>query len=178
MCGVIVPVLFAFTAVLGGVLRPGYSHLSDTVSELFSPGSPNKLLLDALHTSYALLLTLFGIGVLRMIRRSAHRTISGIVGASLYIASGVLSVATATVFPQDPWGSPSTFSGEMHKNLSGVLSLISLVAIGLIGHWFSRATAFSRYGKPILGSPSASRSSRRRSLPRPRAARSWVWPKG
>lgn len=50
MCGVIAPVLFVFMAIWGGALRPGYSQLSDTVSELMSPGSPNKLLLDTLYT--------------------------------------------------------------------------------------------------------------------------------
>ena len=81
MCGVIAPVLFVFMTILGGAIRPGYSHISDKVSELFSPGSPNKILLDTLHTIFALLLTLFGIGVLQFVRGSDKSKPIGIVGA-------------------------------------------------------------------------------------------------
>lgn len=70
MCGVIAPALFVFAIILGGAIRPGYSHISDTVNGLFSPGSPNKFLLDTLHTIYALLLALFGVGLLQLVRRS------------------------------------------------------------------------------------------------------------
>ena len=79
MCGVIAPVLFVFMTILGSAKRPGYSHISDTVSELFSPGSPNKILLDTLHTIYALLLTLFGIGVLQLVRGKKQSKPIGIV---------------------------------------------------------------------------------------------------
>jgi hypothetical protein len=127
LCGVMAPLLFAFTAILGGALRPGYSHMSDTVSELFSPGSPNKLLLDTLHTTYAVLLALFGVGVLRFVRRSKKPTLVGTIGASLFIAKGLVSVATATIFPQDAWGSPPTFAGEMHKSLIGLVGLLSIL---------------------------------------------------
>jgi hypothetical protein len=40
LCGMIAPLLFTFTAILGASLRPGYSRMLDTISELFSPGSP------------------------------------------------------------------------------------------------------------------------------------------
>jgi hypothetical protein len=121
------PLLFAFTAILGGALRPGYSHMSDTVSELFSPGSPNKLLLDTLHTTYAVLLALLGVGVLRFVRRSKQPTLVSTIGASLFIAMGLVSVATATIFLQDAWGSPPTFAGEMHKSLIGLVGLLSIL---------------------------------------------------
>jgi len=146
MCGVIAPVLFVFIAILGGALRPGYSHISDTVSELFSPGSPNKLLLDTLHTIFALLLVLFGIGVLQLVRKSQQSKLIGIIGASMFIAMGLLSVSTATIFPQDARGSPPTFPGEMHKLMSGVLSLLSIFSMLLIGIWSNRAKIFPGFG--------------------------------
>jgi hypothetical membrane protein len=139
MCGMLAPVLFVFTTILGGAIRPGYSHLSDTVSELFSPGSPNKLLLDTLHTTYALLLVLFGIGVLQLVRSSERSRLIGIIGASMFIVMGLVSVATATVFPQDAWVSAPTFAGEMHKILHGVIALLSILSMMLIGIWFNRA---------------------------------------
>ena len=146
LCGVIAPVLFVFMTILGAAIRPGYSHVSDTVSELFSPGSPNKPLLDTLHTTFALLLTLFGIGVLQFVRRSGQSTLTGIIGASLYLTAGVLSIATATIFPQDPWGSPPTFAGQMHINLTGMVGLLSMLSILLLGLWFTRTKLFPGFG--------------------------------
>jgi hypothetical protein len=146
LCGVIAPVLFAFVAVLGGALRPGYSHLSETVSELLSPGAPNKPLLDALYTLYAVLMTMFGIGMLWLVRQREQSTMVGTIGASLFVAMGLVSATTATIFPQDAWGSPPTFAGEMHKTLSAVVGLLSILSMLLIGIWSNRAGFWSRFG--------------------------------
>jgi hypothetical protein len=71
---------------------------------------------------------------------------SGVAGALLYIAMGMVSVTTATVFPQDPWGSPPTFAGAMHMILSGAIGILSLLAISLIGLWFNRRGMFPGFG--------------------------------
>jgi hypothetical protein len=134
----IAPVLFVFVAILGGAMRPGYSHISDTVSELFSPGSPNKLLLDILHTTFALLLVLFGVGILRFVRRIKRVERMGMIGAFLFIAMGCVTVLTASIFPQDPWGTAPTFAGQMHIRLGGVVGLLSIGAMLLMGIWLRR----------------------------------------
>ena len=146
LCGVFSSVLFISTIILGGALRPGFSHISDTISELFSPGSPNKPLLDALHTVSAILGTMFGLGVLLFVRGSGHSGTVGIIGAVLIIATGLVNIATATIFPQDAWGSPATFPGEMHKVLAGVLALLSMSSTLLLGIWLKRAGIFPGFG--------------------------------
>jgi hypothetical membrane protein len=145
LCGVVAPVFFVFIAFLGGAMRPGYSHLSDTISELFSPGSPNKPLLDTLHTIYAFLLVLFGIGVLQLVRTSHRARLIGIFGASAFIAMGLGSVLSATLFPQDAWGSAPTFAGQMHQFVHGAVSLLGIVYIMLIGIWMNRAEGSPRF---------------------------------
>jgi len=88
LCGMLSPVLFIFLTILGGALRPGYSHVSDTISELFSPGSPNKLPLDLLQTTTAILTTLFGFGILKFVRLSENRSSAGMIGAGMIIVMG------------------------------------------------------------------------------------------
>lgn len=146
LCGVIAPLVFVFMTFLGGALRPGYSHISDTVSELFSPGSPNKFLLDTLHVTFALLLALFGVGVLQFVRASKKPTPLGLTGASMLIAMGIVSLTTATVFPQDAWGSPATFPGRMHLIMSGVVGFLSILAMLLLGVWFKQTTINPGFG--------------------------------
>lgn len=146
LCGMIAPILFMVMTILGGALRPGYSHLADTISELFSPGSPNKLLLDTLHTLFAILLILFGFGVLQFINTNDESTRTGKIGAFLYILMGFVNIFTATIFPQDPWGTPATFRGQMHINLSGVIGILSIIAFILIGIWFKRTKIIPWFG--------------------------------
>ena len=142
LCGAVSAVVFIFTTILGGALRPGFSHIRDTISDLFSPGSPNKTLLDTLHTASAILGASFGVGVLLFVRGSEHSATVGVIGAVLIIATGLVNISTATVFPQDAFGSPATFPGEMHKVLAGVLALLSMSATLLLGIWFNRAGIF------------------------------------
>jgi len=146
ICGMIAPVLFSFTVILGGALRPGYSHLSETMSELFSPGSPNKLLLDSLHSAYALLLICFGFGILAFVRKGSSTNMLGITGVVLYIMMGVLSLLSATLFPQDPWGSPPTTLGQMHIIIHGLISLLTIISMILLGTWFTRSGGNTWYG--------------------------------
>jgi hypothetical membrane protein len=146
ICGMAAPWLFVFTTVLGGAIRPGYNHITDTISELFAPGSPNKSFLDIFHTIFAVLLILFGIGLLQFFQRTTLSKRMGQVGAALFILMGCVSVTTATIFPQDPWGATATFAGEMHKNLSGVIGLLSMFSMLLIGIWYVRTKTSPRFG--------------------------------
>jgi hypothetical membrane protein len=146
ICGMVAPMWFIFMTILGGAIRPGYSHIADTISELFAPGSPNKSFLDILHTIFALFLILFGIGLLQFFQRTKPLKRIGQVGASLFILMGCVSVTTATIFPQDPWGTVATFAGEMHKLLSGVVGLLSMFSMLLIGIWFVRTKTSPGFG--------------------------------
>jgi hypothetical protein len=113
LAGMLVPFTYIFMYILGGALRPGYSHLADSVSELLSPGSPNKPLLDSITIIFAIFYTLFGIGVLQFVLSSEYNTLLGRIGAGLIIAVGVASIGSA-IFPQDATGTPATLPGKLH----------------------------------------------------------------
>jgi hypothetical protein len=89
---------------------------------------------------------LFGIDVLQLVRGSDKSKPIGIVGAWSFIAMGLLSVATATFYPQDAWGSPPTFPGKMHEILSGVVGLFGILYMLFLGIWFNRAEIFPGFG--------------------------------
>jgi hypothetical membrane protein len=143
--GFIAPALFIFTAILGGALRPGYNHFTDPVSELFTVGSPNRLVLTFFYLLFAICHSLFGVGLLRFVQwRSRHLRI-GSWGAALFILVGLLNILTATIFPQDPWGSPAIFAGEMHKIVSAIITLVSIFYMLLIGIWLRKASIANFY---------------------------------
>ncbi len=61
--GIALVITYITTTVVGASLRPGYSHIRDSVSELIEMGAPNKELLDIMIGSYHLLLIMFAIGL-------------------------------------------------------------------------------------------------------------------
>jgi len=138
----LIPAMYIFLYILGGALRPGYSHISDSVSELLSPGAPNKTLLSIIHITYALLHILFGIGILQFVQGSEHRAPIARIGAWMIIAVGVATIGTA-IFPQDATGTPATIPGQVHKILVfGALLPFSFLSTLLIGIWFKRTGIF------------------------------------
>jgi hypothetical protein len=150
LCGMLSPLVYAFATILGGALRPGYNHIINTVSELMAPGSPNKLLMDVLFTISAVLGFLSGIGVFLFVQSSEQKEWAGIAGAVILIVIGLITIATSTVFPQDPqqaWDAPPTFQGQMHKILAmGVLPVLSLASTVLIGLWMHRTSVIPGFG--------------------------------
>jgi hypothetical protein len=142
LSGILIPLIYIFLYLLGGALRPGYSHISRSVSELLSPGAPNKALLSAIQSVYALLHIAFGWGVLSFVRGSAGGDLLGQVGAWLIITLGVATIGTV-IFPQDAEGTAITTAGQIHKILVfGGLIPFSILSTLLIGLWLRRAGIF------------------------------------
>jgi hypothetical protein len=140
--GMLIPIVYVFMYLLGGALRPDYSHISNSVSELLAPGAPNKPLLMTVQTLYALLHIVFGIGVLRFVQGSGHDQLLGRIGAWLIIGLGVVTIGTV-VFPQDAEGTAATMAGQVHKILVfGGLIPFSILSTLLIGLWLRRAGLF------------------------------------
>jgi len=142
LCGMLVPFTYICLYVLGGALRPGYSHISESVSELLSPGAPNKKLLDIINITFATLLTLFGISVFRFVMGHEQSTLVGRIGAGMIIAVGIASIGSA-IFPQDATGSPRTLPGTLHMIfVFGFQIPGSLLSTLLIGIWMNQTNIF------------------------------------
>lgn len=133
--GIVSPLLYVITTIVGGALRPGYSHTKDTVSELFSPGSPNKQLLNKLILPYALLTILFGIGMWLFVSGVDQANTLGFLSSAFMVIIGILNLLTGFVFLQDPMGQKMTFSGKMHIGLVSIMAALSMTIPILFGVW-------------------------------------------
>ena len=127
LCGIVAAVLYVVTVVVGGVLRPGYDHLSMAVSELIQAGASNKTLLDALFAVYNVLLLAFAWAAGMSLRGEGRGLISA--GAFVLGAVGLLGLAMTLFFPMNPRGAPATTAGILHLILAGALSLGTIVSI-------------------------------------------------
>jgi hypothetical protein len=145
--GIIAPVFYIIPTIIGGLLRPGYSHLSNSVSDLLASGAPNRIYLMIPFTVYPVFLSVFGFGLFAILRSKPPPLSSqtGLIGFILIGASmGILGILTMTIFPQDPHGTSMTTPGLMHLILVGVQAISAMAAILLIGFWF-RSNGFSGY---------------------------------
>lgn len=142
VCGMIIPFTYIFMYVLGGALRPGYNHIVDSVSELLSPGAPNRVLITSIDLIYGLLHILFGIGVLQYFQNSENKSLIGNIGIWMIIGAGIAIIGTA-IFPQDAVGTTPTIQGKIHLVLVfGALLPFSLLSALLIGIWLRKAGLF------------------------------------
>lgn len=135
--GVIAPLIYALAVILGGVLRPGYNHISQAVSELIEVGAPNKAILNPLFILYNLLTAAFGLGLFYFVRSKSQPSgglNSGSIAALVLVAEAVFGFVTV-FFPQDVPGTPFTATGTTHIVLAGLSSLTSMAAILLLALW-------------------------------------------
>ena len=145
LCGVAAALLYVGTVVVGGLLRPGYSHISMAISVLVADGAPNRSLLSSLFLLYNLLLSLFGAGLFLTANQAKVGRSSGITGSLALLAVGVAGVLMELAFPQEPGGTATTFAGIMHFVMAGVASLGTMVAILFLAFWFKQIPRLKGY---------------------------------
>jgi hypothetical protein len=145
LSGVGAAIIYLGTVVLGGLLRPGYSHLSMAISELVANGAPNRTLLSSLFLSYNVLTSLFGIGLLLQMKSQLQGQVTGSVGSLALVTVGMAGVLMEVVFPQEPGGTATTFAGTMHFVMAGVASLGTMVAILTLAFWFKNVPELKGY---------------------------------
>jgi hypothetical protein len=152
LCGIAAAVIYLGTVILGGLLRPGYSHISMAISELVANGAPNRSLLSALFLFYNILLSIFGVGLFLKANSQPRGRVSGIIGSLALVTVGIAGVLMELAFPQELGGTATTFAGTMHLVMAGVASLGTMVAILTMAFWFKNVPALKSYVKYSLTS--------------------------
>jgi hypothetical protein len=140
-CGMAAAIIYIGTVILGGLLRPGYSHISMAVSELVAHSAPNRTLLSSLFLIYNILLTIFGTGLFLKANSQPKGRVNSIIGSLALVTVGIAGILMELAFPQEPGGTATTFAGIMHFVMAGVASLGTMVAILMLAFWFRNIPA-------------------------------------
>jgi len=140
-CGIVAPVLYVITAIVGAALHHDYSHIVNAISELISNGAPNKAILDIIFNIYNALLLAFAIGAYIALK-NAPRLCR--VAMGIFIAIQVLSFSWG-FFPMDPLGTETTFAGNMHNILGGIVALATIIMPLLMGLGLRQMDGFQSY---------------------------------
>ena len=152
ICGMLSPIVYTVTWILGGILQPEYSHIRDDISSLFAVGAPNKRLMQSLMIISSVLLFAFYLGLHEGITDGG----GSIAGPLLFVVSSFLGMLVTLFFPLDEGGEIITLRGKMHLILvigSGLLTIAGMVAL-----WFrlQRVEAWSVFATYSLISAIAS----------------------
>ena len=140
-CGIVAPILYIITTIVGAALRNDYSQIVNAISELLSNGAPNKAILDTVFNIYNALLLAFAIGGYITLKNGPR---SCRIAMGLLIAIQILSFSWG-FFPMDPLGAQATFAGAMHNILGGVVAFATIIIPILMGLGLRRLKGFSRY---------------------------------
>jgi hypothetical membrane protein len=132
--GILAPLFYVITVIIGSLLRPGYSQISQAISELIESGAPNKTLLDLLFIFYNSLIIVFGYWLFKQLKIKGRYNVQ--IGAIMLLIIGVLGLAMTMFFPMDPRGTEATLPGTIHLILAGVLSLLTILTILFTGFGF------------------------------------------
>ncbi|MGI2336538.1 MAG: DUF998 domain-containing protein [Dehalogenimonas sp.] len=134
--GIVGPLLYFITVILGAIRRPNYSHIKDTISELASPDSPNLPLINTMFAFYNISIFFFGLSVLFLsnLTTTFHLNVVGL----LTLLVGVLGLGML-FFPQDPIGQTMTHKGRIHIALAGLTSPATMISMVITALYFGSA---------------------------------------
>ena len=110
--GMIGPFFYAMIWILGGILQPGYNHITDDVSTLLATGAPNKLLFDAMDATFAVLMIIFFLGLHWPINKGK----GSILGPVSLLVSFIFTLVSV-FFPLDVGGGKLSQTAEIHGKL-------------------------------------------------------------
>lgn len=128
--GIVGPIIYILTVIIGGFLRNDYSFLYNTISELTLASAPNLILISVLFGIYNISLFIFGLGAFLDNEIDKSKKFKA---ANLMIALVGLLGVLLLFFPQDPRTAAVTFTGTMHIALAGITSLFTIISVLLIG---------------------------------------------
>lgn len=131
--GIIAPVFFALAVIILGAIKPEYSHIYHTMSELGETGAVTAQVAAFVFIVTGLMITIFGYAVQVRLRRDDKRVWTGI----MIMLYGLLDFIGSGVFPVDAGGTANTLVSTIHvyATLFGELAALGMPV------WFYKDTA-------------------------------------
>ncbi len=122
LCGVVAPLVFVVLVIVAGRHYPGYSHVTQAISELGGVDAPSPMIQNTNFAVAGLLIAAFTLGLQRALGDAARARL----GTALVAAFGAACVAHAFL-PCDAGCEFVSVTGSAH-NLVGLAGFASVVA--------------------------------------------------
>jgi hypothetical membrane protein len=138
--GVTGPVVFAMVILVSAALRPGYSHVTNLISELGATGTPYAVLMNyAGFVPAGLMLAAFGVALAGVLPRQ-RLALAGAVLVTLF-GAGVASSGVISCDPGCPQ-SGGSFENLVHDRIAPIAFLSLIVGAAILGFHFRRLPAW------------------------------------
>ena len=117
------PLWFALVLLFAGLRTPGYTHLSQAISELGAPGAPYALLVNfGGFLPVGSWLVCFAFASRRFLSTPAQKN-----AVSILFSLAGAAILTAGLFPTDPGGRRDTLAGIVHAAAGLGLLIVATV---------------------------------------------------
>lgn len=122
--GYVAPVFFAGAVIILGALKPGYSHVYSTISELGEIGSTTAQAASLVFITTGIMITLFGYGLNQQLLRGDKMVWTGM----LVMIYGLLDFIGSGVFPIEPGGAATSTMSTIHiqATIMGELAAVGM----------------------------------------------------
>jgi len=125
LCGIFSSLVYFSADLISGASWEGYSYTSQAISELMAVNAPSRPVAVPLFIIYDVLVIAFGIGLLLFTVQKRLHFASGMI-----IGVGITGLITTLFFPMHLRGEERTFTDTMHIILTGVTTLLIVLAMG------------------------------------------------
>ncbi len=162
--GIVSGLIYLAGDIVGGLITPNYSYISNAASELIQTGAENRLLLSLFFLFHALAIIMIGLGLRKEYSVSKSKAINW--GGLMLLTIGISHSFSGTIFAMDPVGTEATIPGVIHIILVGVSVIAIFTLFPLIGQGFNKLyewrgfriftyislaiIAFSGFASPII----------------------------
>ncbi len=144
LAGALSALVYAAHVVLGGMLWNGYSHVTQTISELTADGAPDAALLRVFTTVYGVLAIVFAAWLIFALRgQRARRT--AVVGAVLLLVMEFSSLVGYALFPLRG-GTEMDPANMGHLVVTGIVVLCTISSVLLVGLGLARTPGLKALG--------------------------------
>jgi hypothetical membrane protein len=138
--GVAGPVVFATVVFLAASFRPGYSHVTNLISELGATGTPYAALMNyAGFVPAGMMLAALGVALAGILPRR-RLALAGAVLVTLF-GAGVAASGVISCDPGCPQGGGS-FQNRMHDAIAPIAFLSLILGTAILGFHFRRIPAW------------------------------------
>jgi hypothetical membrane protein len=138
--GVAGPVVFAVATLVSAALRPGYSHVTNMISELGATGTPYAALMNyAGFVPAGLMLAALGVALAGVLPRQ-RLALAGAVLVTLF-GAGVASSGVISCDPGCPQ-SGGSFENLVHDRIAPIAFLSHIAGAAILGFCFRRLPAW------------------------------------
>ncbi len=149
LAGIIGAAAYAAHVVIGGILWEGYSHITQTISELTGSQASNADFLLIFTNIYGICMIVFSANLFLQVRQKRlHKAVW--IGALLLMIMEITSFIGYSLFPLDTSGDLSGFQNIMHMAVTAVVVICTIGTGFFMGAGMRKTPEYKKLGSFIL----------------------------